>query len=267
MALSKSDYFSGGLTLIATAIGFFVGGPKTAIICGIAGICLIMIAHFMGARHSGVSDAEASNPQSVSATASPVREMLSEKVSEIREAQKEASAITGELYQITTIPRTMSWEILRDAFKVHGKEATVDCDVLVGLYVVNASSSDRFIREVRLSAEVDHNRINFEMQRDLRAQDMDHKKYEYAIESEDFYGQEKPLKQFLTSEQLLRLTPQEPAEGWVRFLAKDINPDKLDRNTWQVRVVTSVGREYTITKVSDSAKLQKIGLRRVSGSG
>jgi len=44
-AVSKGDAISGGLTLIAAAIGYFVGGPK-AIICAAAGILLLVWARF-----------------------------------------------------------------------------------------------------------------------------------------------------------------------------------------------------------------------------
>jgi hypothetical protein len=159
----------------------------------------------------------------------------------------------------------MSWELLRDVMKAAGREATVDCDVLVEMYLVNRSSQQKYVREVHLSAEVDGVRTQFAMQPDMRAKDINEKKYEYGLEiSRDFYAEPDRLKPLL-AETPLSLAPQQPTEGWVRFMAKDINPDKINKESWQVVAVDSLGAEYPITRISSRPLRGTVGLRRLSG--
>jgi hypothetical protein len=175
------------------------------------------------------------------------------------------NGIDGELHRLSLAPRTMSWELLRDVYHAAGRpgEATVDCDVLVEMYLVNRSSQNKFVRDVRLSVEVNHVQTNFAMQRDMRAKDIGQKKYEYGLEvSRDFYAKAAPLK-LLLPHIPFALEPEQPTEGWVRFLAKDIDPDKIDRNSWRVIVVDSVGTEYPITKISGRPPEGEVGLRGI----
>ncbi len=52
-----------------------------------------------------------------------------------------------------------------------------------------------------------------------------------------------------------------PLTGWVHFIAKEIDPDKLDNNrTYKVTIIDSVGREFQITKVSGNPLRGKVSV-------
>lgn len=67
MRFSKGDLASASLTLIVTAVGYWVGGQKTAVIALAAGILLMLIARFMRGPHA---DHTASIPEKASNTVS-----------------------------------------------------------------------------------------------------------------------------------------------------------------------------------------------------
>jgi len=129
--------------------------------------------------------------------------------------------------------------------------------------LVNTSQQEKYIRNVLLSVEIERVRTNFELQPDLRAMDLQNKPYEYALEGHDLYDKETPLPQLLPNRAVRRLGPQEAIEGWLRFMAADVNPDRINSNTWQVTVIDSLGTEYPITHISDTGKAGPIGLRRI----
>lgn len=181
--------------------------------------------------------------------------------------QPKSPDIDGELYRLSVVPRTAAWEIIKAAFKMHGQEdeAAVDCDVLIEMYLVNKSVKDKYVRELRLSAEISGVRTNFALQNDFRAADMIDKQFEYSLDcGHDFYAPDLPLSKLFTVLPLT-LSPQQPAEGWVRFFIKEINPDKVDRNTWQVSVVDSVGNEFPITKIASGKREGEVSIRRLRG--
>jgi hypothetical protein len=47
MAISKTDGISAGVTVIATAIGFMIGGPKAAAVLGVVGVLVVLYFHFL----------------------------------------------------------------------------------------------------------------------------------------------------------------------------------------------------------------------------
>ena len=144
-------------------------------------------------------------------------------------------------------------------------EPVVDCDVLLEMYLVNRSSQNKYVREVRLSAEVGGVRTKFEMQPDFKALEVNREKNEYILEdSHDFYV-ETSLKRLLPKDGPLTLAPQEPTEGWVRFVAKTINPEKIDKTSWHVSVVDSLGTEHPTTKVATTKRKGTVGLRSSRG--
>jgi len=175
--------------------------------------------------------------------------------------------IDGEVYRMATSPRVMEWELVKQMLKGSGRkdDPLVDTDILVEMYLVNKSSDrTRYIREMRLSAEIDGTRISFVRQPDLLAEEFNGKR-EYGIrEAKDTFREDpEPLKQ-LAGELPLALAPEQPAEGWVRFMAKQINPDKITSGTVTLKVIDSVGTEYSIHKVpKDRERRGEIVLRRL----
>jgi hypothetical protein len=49
--MSRSDWFSGGLTLIFAATAYFAGGLTTAFIALIVGLLMVLVAHRMGSEN------------------------------------------------------------------------------------------------------------------------------------------------------------------------------------------------------------------------
>jgi hypothetical protein len=179
-----------------------------------------------------------------------------------------ADVIDGATYRLVISPRTMAWEIVRDIYKMQGRpdDAKVDCDLLVEMYLVNTSDTEIvYIKDIELSAEIKGERFSLKLQNDFDADEFNGQQYEYALKEDDF-GEKSPLKKLLPSPLPLALAPGQPLEGWVRFLAENINPDNITEKSWQLAVVDSLGNKHAITKAVESkTKDSEIGLRRLRG--
>lgn len=173
--------------------------------------------------------------------------------------------IDGEVYRLVKSPRVMSWELFRDIHKVAGKgaEPLVDTDILVEMYLVNRhADKSRYIRDFWLSAEIGGKRVQFKRQDDLSTHD---DKYDYGlhIEGAPPAKDAEPLKR-LYQVLPMALAPEQPTEGWVRFMASAVNPELITDGTICLTVVDSVGKEYSIKRVSKERERRgEIGLRRV----
>jgi cytoskeletal protein RodZ len=173
--------------------------------------------------------------------------------------------IDGEVYRLVYSPRSAAWPIIRDAFKLQGRpdDATVDTDILVDMYLVNQNlRNPQYIKDVHLSAEVNGKRVEFQRQGDFVAEPFADHDFEYGLKVKDSeeVASLKPLFNTLPS----TLQPQQPADGWIRFMAADINPEKIANGTIVLTVVNSVGKEYTISKASaNKPRCGEISLRRI----
>ena len=180
------------------------------------------------------------------------------------QALETAPVIDGEAYRLVMSPRSVAWPLGRDLYKMKGRadEAVVDTDILVEMYLVNrASDRTRYVREFRLSAEVSGKRVEFKRQNDLFADDFNNIKFEYGLKSAEF-EETQPIKQ-LAERFPLALAPEQPVEGWVRFMAKEINADKITEGTIVLTAIDSVGNEYPIQRVAaDRERVGEIRLRR-----
>jgi hypothetical protein len=172
--------------------------------------------------------------------------------------------IDGEVYRLVMSPRSVAWELVRDLYRMKGRqdEAVVDTDILVEMYLVNRDSTKtRYVRDLRLSAEVNGKRVDFKRQDNLWADDFNNREFEYglrAAQGEDV----QPIDQ-LSDTFPLPLAPEQPVEGWVRFMAKEINADKIIQGTITLTVVDSVGNEYVISRAAiERERRGEIGLRR-----
>lgn len=173
-------------------------------------------------------------------------------------------AIDGEIYRLATSPRSVAWQLVRDLYKMKGREdeAVVDTDILVEMYLVNRDATKtRYVREIRLSAEVNGKRVEFKRQPNLWADGFNDIEFEYGLK--ETQGEDvDPINQ-LSNTFPLPLAPEQPVEGWVRFMAKEINADKIVQGTVTVTVVDSLGNEYPITKAAtDRERRGEVGLRR-----
>jgi hypothetical protein len=174
--------------------------------------------------------------------------------------------IDGEIYRIAACPRTVSWDLVRDVFRLQGHEdeAKVDTDVLIEMYLVNRSEKkSKYIRDLNLSVEVGGHRIALKLQGDLEGADFADNRYEYGLKQGGLGSPCEAIKKLFPSLPF-ELAPTQPIEGWVRFLAKEINPDNIDSKTWKISVLDSVGREYFLTRAATSREPKgEVSLRRL----
>lgn len=181
-------------------------------------------------------------------------------------APRTAADIDGEVYRLVTAARSVAWPLVRDLYRLKGREdeAVVDTDILVEMYLVNRDANKtRYVRDIKLSADVSGKRVEFERQDDLWADDFNEVEFEYGIKVNGFGDVERIDK--LSEKFPLALSPGQPVEGWIRFMATAINADKIGQGTVTISVVDSVGNEYPITKaVLDRDRRAEVGLRRRS---
>ena len=252
--MSKSDKLSIAVGTILAGLGFVVDGPLWGFGLLIFGlIYLVAFWHHEPDPTLSLGAISPSSPQSPSGDIG------------YPPTHPKTDDIDGELYRLALVPRTAAWEILKAAFKMEGREdeAAIDCDVLVEMYLVNKSTKDKFVRELRLSSEIGGVRTNFAMQTDFKAKDMLNKQFEYSLDlGHDFYAPDVPLDKLFTAVPFA-LSPQQPLEGWVRFFIRGINPDKIDRSSWQVTAVDSVGNEFPITQVGLRKRDGEVSIRRL----
>ena len=179
------------------------------------------------------------------------------------------SEIDGEVYRLVMSPRVMSWELFRDIHRAAGKsdKALLDTDILVEMYLVNKHADKaRYIRELQLFAQVDGVQVEFKRQDDLSSHD---ENFDYGLSGEgaQFAKETTPLKR-LCERLPLALAPEQPIEGWVRFMASEINPEKIAKGTIRLVVIDSVGNKYPIQKVPvGRERCGEIGLLRVRPRG
>jgi hypothetical protein len=175
-----------------------------------------------------------------------------------------SQAIDGELYRIAAVPRSVAWPILKDIFRIKGQagDAKIDTDILVEMYLVNTTKAIKHIRDLKLSVEIAGKRTPLERQPDLNADELNGMQFEYGLTPEG--GDDAKQIKLLFPSLPVALAPEQPLEGWLRFLAKEANPDAIDSNTWQFLILDSVGNEYPLVKTANRELKGEIGLRRVS---
>jgi hypothetical protein len=185
--------------------------------------------------------------------------------------QKPDIVFDGELQRIFMYPRLgmVPYKMLQEIYQISGRTADpkVDCDILVAMYIVNASTSVQYIRDITASVEVDGKREMLDRRNDFRVKfeddDRTDDKLEYGFESETGRDNPQPLKPLLPPLPC-ELPPNKPLEGWVRYVLKSVVPDKIDSNTWQFAIIDSLGNQHFLTKTADIPKVGEIGFRRAS---
>jgi pyrimidine deaminase RibD-like protein len=174
--------------------------------------------------------------------------------------------LEGELYGIYTYPRIgVPFDMFMEHRKLSGVtgDPAVDYDVLISLYLVNKSAETKWVRDISGSVEIGGVHKWMERQEDFIAP-VFNQTVEYGWEENPNSSDEpKPLPK-LFPELPYELSPGKPTQGWVRLLLKNINPDKIDANTWMFIIVDSLGKEHPITKTVKLNKRGTIALRRFS---
>jgi hypothetical protein len=179
---------------------------------------------------------------------------------------KSSPVLDGEVYRLVMSPRSIAWPLVRDLYKVQGRpdEAVIDTDILVEMYLVNRDTQTRYLRDIKLTADVNGKRVEFKRQDDLGADDFNGIDYEYGIKEGQGY-EVKAINQ-LSNKFPMSLASGQPVEGWIRFMAKEINADKITEGTIVITIIDSFGDEYPISRVAQNQQRSgEIGLRRRLG--
>jgi hypothetical protein len=181
------------------------------------------------------------------------------------DGQTVAGGIDSELDRIFTHPRVpMGYEFFKDIYRAAGRkdEPKVDCDVLAHMYVVNTSNETIYIRDLVATVEVDGVRTTLETKADFLA-GVFNDTVEYGWE-EDGKNNDwpTPLPKVFPSLPY-EMVPRKPAIGWIRFLLKEINPEKIDAKTFTFTFVDSTGKKHDIDRTVESKLKGVIGLRRL----
>src|SRR5438552_18968037 len=101
------------------------------------------------------------------------------------------------------------------------------------MYIVNTSSETRYIRDFSGTVEIEGKVHQLLRQTNFYAFDFSDRKYDYALNPEgdgQFNRDNLELLSPLFPTLPLQLEARKPIEGWVHFIVKDIDPQKLDGN-------------------------------------
>lgn len=181
---------------------------------------------------------------------------------------KRAPAIDGEIYRVATAPKTPFFSAVESLFEVmgHPEQATIDHDILMELYLVNKSKETRYIREVLASVEIDGKKVSLQRKNDFHAFECNGDDYEYALNmggSKFDRGEKQALPNLAAALNKTPMKPGEPLEGWLRFELKGVLREKIEDNrTYEVVIVDSGGKDYTITKASTLKREGEVDVRR-----
>jgi hypothetical protein len=176
----------------------------------------------------------------------------------------------GEIYRVVTAPKNAFAGMTQQLLKGMGRAADfmLDIDILVEFYIVNVSSETQYIRDLAGSVEIDGHRVQLTREADFDAWEVNHDEYEYCLDPEpdgnkfDLPARATPLNPLFASGLPTTLEPRKPLDGWVRFLLRETNPDKLEGNqTYQFILKDSLGEELNITRASSEKRITKISTR------
>jgi len=222
----------------------------------------------LGIRHKESNDSGGLSPEALEKSIEEILvrkgvapEELKQSSSEIPKIESEAAPakLDGEIYRIVRSDKNPYSDITRQLWEQanHGKEFTVDIDILVEMYVVNASSETQYIRDFCGSVEIDGMRVPLVREKDFSAFDLLDEHWEYCL---DPTPNESPIIMAGRSESLTplfsslptSLEPSQPVEGWIRFLLKERDPRKLEENrTYNFVLKDSLGVEYEISRAAN----------------
>lgn len=186
-----------------------------------------------------------------------------------------APAIDGELYRVVSGGKAASAGMVREIYVLQKREEEfkIDADVLLEFYAVNTSGEKRFVKDFIGTVEIEGKKIQFERQADFDAWEFNDVDYEYCLDlkSEEDHpwddSQKQPLKPAFKSFPF-ELDPREPIEGWVHFIAKDVDFMKLSKNpTYKFTFVDSLGEEIPITRASATKRPGHISVCRKGKAG
>jgi hypothetical protein len=156
-----------------------------------------------------------------------------------------------------TAGKSVAAGLTREIFAMTNRadQFAIDADVLLEMYAVNTSNEKRFIRDFVGTVEVDGKAVQLQRESDFFAWEFADHKYYYCLSMGTKDGQWdrsdlRPLKEAFDSFPK-ELDPRQPLEGWVHFVAKNVDPEKLsNNNTYRFSFIDSLGSEIPIVKAS-----------------
>ena len=161
--------------------------------------------------------------------------------------------IEGEIYRVVTGGKSKYAGEVRTFYKAITNDAdfAIDVDILIEMYAVNTTKEKRFIRGFTFTVEVDGKVLPLIVQKDFYAYELDGVDYEYCLNlssnklDRSKLENLKPLYPSLPVE----LEAYKPLEGWVHFVVKGVDPEKLrDNRSYKLFMVDSLSNEHPIAK-------------------
>jgi hypothetical protein len=179
-----------------------------------------------------------------------------------------APVFDGEVYRVVTSSKHAFADLTRQVIESMHREFAVDVDVLVELYLVNASSEKQYIRDFQVSVEIDGKRTALIWQNNFDAYEVNDANYVYCLDPTPdephllLESRAEPLSPVFTS-MPIELAPRQPLRGWAHYLLRDVDPKKLEENqTYAFVVVDSLGTEYPITRAAKLQTSSRLNIRR-----
>jgi hypothetical protein len=184
--------------------------------------------------------------------------------------ESKIGAIDAEVYRIAIGPKAeaMVAKLTRDLYVIGEKVENfgLDVDILAEIYIVNQANHKQFVREIEASVEIDGKRLALVRQSNFLAYEFGGQQYEYclnkSLKDNQFDRSELETLQPIFTSSLIALEARQPAEGWVHFLIKNVDPEKLNGNrTYKFSITDSVGREHPILKANMAKREGEVSVR------
>jgi hypothetical protein len=162
----------------------------------------------------------------------------------------------------------MHADAIRDVFKLVRKdeEFAIDVDILVEMYLVNTTERKQYVRGFNFTWEVDGKALPLILQKDFYAYELDGTHYEYCLNISPNQLDHSKLETLppLYPRLPLELEARRPLEGWVHFVIKDADPEKVYKNhSYKFSVVDSLDNEHPILKAIMDDRAGTISVRRI----
>ena len=186
------------------------------------------------------------------------------------ESQKKDAVFDGDIQLIAAAPKNPFAQQTKELMHLMKREDefALDTDVVVKMFIVNVSAEKQYIRDICATVEIDGKRIEMLRQNNFDAFEVNGTAYEYCL---DPTPDEPHLLLEYRAQTLDLIAPSFPVEmeprkaidGWVRFLLRTVDYEKLDNNrTYEFTVQDSLGGHHSITRASDKKLNGKVGVRK-----
>jgi hypothetical protein len=182
-------------------------------------------------------------------------------------------AIDAEVYRAVVAGKGVTADMTREIYKLIGEldKFAIDVDVLVEMYAVNATNTKQFIRDIEGTVEVDGKTLPLIRQNDFDACKFGDTPYEFCLnksQSDNRFDRSglESLLPFFQSSNSIALEAREPHEGWIHFIVKEVDPQKLnDNRSYKFTIVDSLRREHPILKANRTKRLGEVTVRAKPG--